>query len=67
MVNYGKTWFTTQMPELWLFALGALFVLVTLLMPRGLVGLLSRRERPAPAVEKKDAVSSASSREVGDA
>lgn len=39
LVNYAKTWFTTQMPELWLFALGGLFVLVTILMPNGLVGL----------------------------
>jgi urea transport system permease protein len=46
LVNYGKTWFTAAIPEGWLFALGALFVLVTLLLPRGLVGLL-RRERTA--------------------
>lgn len=38
LVNYGKTWFTAAMPELWLFALGALFVLVTLLLPKGLFG-----------------------------
>lgn len=43
VVNYAKTWFTTAYPELWLFALGALFVLVTLLLPRGLVGLFRRR------------------------
>jgi len=42
LVNYGKTWFTAALPEGWLFALGALFVLVTLLLPRGLVGLLRR-------------------------
>ncbi|NCA70541.1 MAG: urea ABC transporter permease subunit UrtC [Sphingobacteriia bacterium] len=45
VVNYAKTWFTTAYPELWLFALGALFVLVTLLLPRGLVGLIRRRRR----------------------
>jgi urea transport system permease protein len=43
VVNYAKTWFTTAYPELWLFALGALFVLVTVLLPRGLVGLFRRR------------------------
>ncbi len=43
VVNYAKTWFTTAYPELWLFALGTLFVLVTLLLPRGLVGLFRRR------------------------
>jgi urea transport system permease protein len=39
LVNFGKTFFTATMPEFWLFALGGLFVLVTLLMPRGIVGL----------------------------
>jgi len=42
-VNYTKTWFTSAYPEAWLFALGTLFVLVTILLPKGLVGLLSRR------------------------
>ena len=44
LVNYAKTYFTGVLPEAWLFALGALFVLVTLFLPRGLAGLLSRRE-----------------------
>ncbi len=39
-VNLGKTLFTAALPELWLFALGGLFILVTLLLPRGLIGLL---------------------------
>ncbi|MCP5317271.1 MAG: urea ABC transporter permease subunit UrtC [Chromatiaceae bacterium] len=43
-VNYAKTWFTGAFPEVWLFALGGLFVLVTLLLPRGIVGLWRRRE-----------------------
>ncbi len=43
-VNYGKTYFTAALPDLWLFALGALFILVTVLLPRGIVGLLRRRE-----------------------
>jgi urea transport system permease protein len=41
-VNYAKTWFTAAFPEIWLFALGGLFVLVTLLMPRGIAGLFKR-------------------------
>jgi len=45
VVNFTKTWFTGFMPEAWLFVLGAMFVLVTLLLPRGLVGL----GRRAPA------------------
>ncbi len=42
-VNYAKTWFTAAFPEFWLFALGGLFVLVTLLLPRGIAGLWRRR------------------------
>jgi urea transport system permease protein len=39
LVNYAKTYFTAALPEVWLYALGALFVLVTLFLPRGLSGL----------------------------
>ena len=55
LVNFAKTWFTGALPEVWLFALGALFVLVTLFLPRGVVGLLdylkkrrSSRQAEAP-------------------
>ena len=41
-VNYAKSVFTGVMPEAWLFALGALFVLGTVLLPQGIAGLLSR-------------------------
>ena len=41
-VNAAKTWFTGVAPEFWLFFLGALFVLITLLLPQGLMGLLRR-------------------------
>ena len=37
-VNFAKTYFTGALPEVWLFVLGALFVLVTLLIPRGIAG-----------------------------
>ena len=39
LVNLGKTWLTGAFPEIWLFFLGALFILVTLLMPAGVMGL----------------------------
>lgn len=42
LVNYAKTKFTAIMPEGWLFALGALFVFVTLFLPQGLVGLFRK-------------------------
>ncbi|MEQ9333429.1 urea ABC transporter permease subunit UrtC [Thalassobaculum sp.] len=52
VVNIGKSWFTGALPELWLFALGGLFIFVTLFLPKGLLGLLgSRKALPAPAVE----------------
>ncbi len=38
LVNGGKSWFTGVLPEYWLFALGGLFVAVTLFLPKGLVG-----------------------------
>jgi urea transport system permease protein len=41
LVNYAKTYFTTAIPEAWNYVLGALFVLVTLFLPRGIVGLSS--------------------------
>jgi urea transport system permease protein len=45
LVNYAKTYFTAALPEFWLYALGALFVLVTLFLPQGVVGLGERWQR----------------------
>jgi len=42
LVNYAKTYFTAALPEVWLYALGLLFVLVTVLLPQGVVGLLGK-------------------------
>ena len=52
LVNASKTIFTGQLPELWLFALGGLFIAVTLFLPRGIVGLL-RPPRPTEPVVPK--------------
>ena len=41
-VNGAKSWFTQVFPEFWLYFLGALFIAVTLFLPNGLVGLVSR-------------------------
>jgi urea transport system permease protein len=57
LVNYAKTFFTSGfLAPYWLFMLGALFVLVTLLLPRGIVGTLRhwnalRRDRASAAAE----------------
>jgi urea transport system permease protein len=40
LVNYAKTYLTGAFPEVWLYALGALFVFVTLFLPRGIIGLM---------------------------
>jgi urea transport system permease protein len=42
IVNGGKSWLTAAIPSAWLYALGALFVAVTLFLPDGLVGLGAR-------------------------
>ncbi len=41
LVNFGKTYFTAAIPEFWLFALGGLFIAVTLFLPKGIVGTAS--------------------------
>jgi len=38
LVNGGKSWLTAAFPSAWLYALGGLFVLVTLFLPKGIVG-----------------------------
>jgi len=45
LVNYLKTYFTGALPELWLYALGAIFIGVTIFLPRGLAGLMRVESR----------------------
>jgi urea transport system permease protein len=44
LINYAKSYFTVELPDVWLFALGGLFVLVTLFLPKGVVGLIRKKE-----------------------
>ena len=44
-VNFAKTWLTGAYPEIWPYALGILFVAVTLFLPKGIVGLVSQLRR----------------------
>ena len=53
-VNWGKTWFTGVLPSAWLFALGGLFVLVTLFLPKGIVGTWSEWRAKRKAVPPAD-------------
>jgi len=39
LVNWAKTTFSEDMPQLWLFAMGSLFIVIVLLFPNGLAGL----------------------------
>ena len=48
VVNMAKSWFTGVLPEGWLYALGLLFILTTLFLPRGLLGLFAWRPRAQP-------------------
>lgn len=55
VVNGAKSFFTAWAPEYWLFFLGGLFVVVTLALPDGLVGLKrllsTKRNEPSPSPE----------------
>jgi len=52
LVNYAKTYFTSTIPEAWYYALGTLFVLVTLFLPRGIIGLVSGRVKKKGPTER---------------
>jgi len=43
VVNFGKSFFTQAFPEYWLYALGLIFILVTLFLPQGIMGLLKKK------------------------
>ena len=47
LVNGAKSWLTVVAPEFWLYFLGALFIVVTLYLPHGVIGLLRRRSGDA--------------------
>ena len=44
IVNGAKSWFTVAIPEYWQFILGGMFILVTLFLPQGVIGLLRKRK-----------------------
>jgi len=47
IVNGAKSWLTVTFPEFWLYFLGALFIVVTLFMPQGVVGLVKKLRKTA--------------------
>ena len=55
LVNYAKTVFTGVMPDAWLFALGGLFVVATVVLPQGIAGLMKGRKRePGETLPESD-------------
>ena len=54
VVNFAKTYFTAAMPEVWLFMLGGLFVVVTLFLPQGIVGAIKKIKFSKGKVLKKE-------------
>ena len=58
LVNASKTWFTGAFPEFWLFALGGVFIIVTLFMPKGILGLFERKQKTKTKTEDSEADSS---------
>ena len=45
LVNFGKTYFSESFPELWLFLMGGLFIVVVMYFPNGLAGLYESHGR----------------------
>src|SRR6266571_1652257 len=67
LVNYGKTFFTSgTLAPYWLFMLGALFILVTLLLPKGIVGTFTAWRESRKAMEMANAESAAREDGVGE-
>ena len=56
LVNFAKTYLTGAAPEIWLFFLGALFIFVTIFLPKGIAGLLSRAPGSLPNLAKPKAM-----------
>ncbi len=42
LVNAAKSYFTVAYPEIWLLLLGGLFIVVTLFLPQGVIGLVKQ-------------------------
>jgi urea transport system permease protein len=47
LVNGAKSWCTAAFPDLWLYMLGALFIVVTLFCPGGVVSLIRTTDKPS--------------------
>jgi urea transport system permease protein len=61
VINYAKSWFTVEFPEVWLFALGGLFVLSTMYFPKGWSGFISDK---IALIKKRTTAAQESDKEV---
>jgi urea transport system permease protein len=65
VVNYAKTFFTSgPLAPYWLFMLGAMFILVTLLLPKGIIGTFNAWWEPWKA-QRLSANAASAAREDG--
>jgi urea transport system permease protein len=66
LINAGKTFFSESFPDMWLFFMAAVFILVTMVFPMGLAGLWESHVVPAwkrlfsPSLDKKTDLNSVS-------
>lgn len=62
LVNFGKDWISSAMPEVWQLAMGLLFILVVTVLPQGLAGIPGaaarlfrpRRKRQEPEAPRRE-------------
>src|SRR5260370_41198261 len=54
LINGAKSWLTAAVPELWLYALGLLLILVTRFLPGGIAGALVRGPKPGTSIPRAD-------------
>lgn len=60
LVNFGKTYFSESFPELWLYLMGGLFIVVVMYFPNGLAGLwASHGKRWLARLQRKPQVAAA--------
>ncbi|WP_170066823.1 urea ABC transporter permease subunit UrtC [Vibrio gangliei] len=68
IINYAKSWFTVEFPDVWLFALGGIFVLSTMYLPKGVMGALSEKwankSEPSASFENSSQSSSQNNKEA---
>ena len=55
VVNTGKSLFSENFPQLWLFAMGGLFIAVVMLFPNGLAGIWESLRRRIPGLTTRSA------------